>query len=94
MLSPELAEPMRMPSTSTRLWADLVPRMYRLVRLPMPLSVTCTPGTRLSSSVTDAGCRRSMSLRVNTVLAGLLALRCCTSRLALIRVSDSFSAAS
>ena len=32
--------------------------------------------------------------RVKTVLALLLALRCCTSRLALIRVSDSFSAAS
>ena len=46
------------------------------------------------ASRTLIGRRRSISVRVNTVLAALLLLRSSTSRLAVIRVSDSFSASS
>ena len=84
---------MRWPSTSTRLCADLVPRMKTPGKLPRPpVGATCTPGTRLSRSVTLVGCRRSMSARVNTVLAALLSLRAWTWRLALITTSESFRA--
>ena len=94
-LSPEVALAMRTPSTSTRLCAALVPRMKMPGRLPRPpVGATCTPGTRLSRSVMLVGCRRSMSARVKTVLAALVAVRDSTWRLALISTSGSFSASS
>src|SRR5690606_3416807 len=87
------ASEMRCPSTRTTFCAVLVPRINRLERLPRPPElVTCTPGTRFSRSMTLEGCRRSMSSRVKTLVATLLLLRACTSRLALITVSDNFSA--
>src|SRR5690606_17931364 len=52
------------------------------------------PGTRFSRSATLVGCKRSISTRVNIVLAALLLSRCSTTRLAVIRVSDSFNACS
>ncbi|MCY1405226.1 hypothetical protein D9M71_204620 [compost metagenome] len=95
LLSPEVELPMRWPSTSTRLWAERVPRMLMPGRLPRPpVCTTCTPGTRRSRSVTLVGCRRSMSSRVNTVLAALLSLRASTWRSALISMSGIFSACS
>ncbi|MNJ32946.1 hypothetical protein D3C77_276240 [compost metagenome] len=94
-LSPEEVLAMRTPSTRTRLCAVLVPRMKMFGTLPRPpVRATCTPGTRVSRSVTLVGCRRSMSSRVNTVLAALDCVRSSTWRLALIRVSGSFRALS
>ena len=41
--------------------------------------LTCTPGTRLNNSPTLLVLRRSISWRVNTLIATLLSPRCCTS---------------
>ncbi|MNN33796.1 hypothetical protein D3C81_1475660 [compost metagenome] len=72
LVVPLEAEAMRWPSTSTRVWALLVPRISTLVRLPVPpVRLTVTPGTRSSSSPTLRGCRRSMSWRVKTVVAAV-----------------------
>ncbi len=94
-LSPEVALAMRTPSTSTSVCAVLVPRMKRPGKLPRPpVGATCTPGTRLSRSMTLLGCRRSISARVNTVFAALVAVRDSTCRLALMSTSGSFRASS
>ncbi|MNV55959.1 hypothetical protein D3C71_1482210 [compost metagenome] len=94
-LSPEVALAMRTPSTSTRLCAALVPRIKMPGRLPRPpVGATCTPGTRESRSVMLVGCRRSMSVRVKTVLAALVAVRHSTWWLALISTSGSLRASS
>ncbi len=87
---------MRAPSTSTRLWAALVPRMKMPGKLPRPpVGATCTPGTRLSRSVTLVGCRRSMSVAgedgVGSTGGGA---RPRTWRLALISTSGSLRASS
>ncbi len=65
---PALTEPRRTPSTSTRVWVELVPRRNSEVCWPMPpLLARLTPGRPVSRSPSDAGCRRAMSARVSTI---------------------------
>ncbi len=86
---------MRWPSTSTSVCAVEVPRMKIPVWLPTPpVLTTFTPGTYWRISATLRACSRSMSARVNTLLAAELWLRASTLRLAVTSSSSSFRASS
>ena len=67
---PKNGELRRTPSSITRVWLELVPRVKTEVSLlSSPEPITVTPGTRRNIAATDPDCASSISSRDTTVTA-------------------------
>src|SRR5690348_642326 len=84
---PALAEPTRIPSTSTSTWSPSVPRRNSEDCLPgPPLLLIAMPGVTFSRSCSDDGCNRSIWLRVITVTGTSVASWVCAVRVAVTTI--------
>src|SRR5690625_1793636 len=88
--SPAPTDPMRTPSTSTNVCAELVPRKNNDVCWPRPPELArLTPGKPDNTSSNDCGCSRSISPRVTTVTAARVSLAGCAVRVAVTTTGPS-----